>query len=193
MRSLVFAAAAFAALAALGTARAAPVTYRVDPTHAAVFYAVSHFGTSTNRGRFDVKGGTIEIDRAAKTGRVDITIDTAHIDSGVPALDEHLQSKDFFDSARYPTGRFTADKIGFDGDKVASVSGQLTLRGKTEPVTLTAEHFNCYLSPMFKRQVCGGDFKTTIKRSLWGIDWGLNFGFPDEVPLTIQVEAIEQS
>ncbi len=190
MRTILF---ATAALAALASAQAAPVTYSVDPSHAAVFYAVSHFGTSTNRGRFNVKSGTIEIDRAARTGKVDITIDTAHIDSGVPALDEHLESKDFFDSAAYPTGRFVADKIGFDGDKVSTVSGQLTLRGKTQPVTLTAERYNCYTSPMFKREVCGGDFKTTVKRSLWGIDWGLNYGFPDDVPLVIQIEAIQQS
>ena len=92
--------------------------------------------------------------------------------------------------AEYPTGRFVADKFGFDGDKVSEVGGTLTLLGKSRPVTLKASRFNCYLSPMIKRQVCGGDFETTIQRSQWGMTWGLHFGFEDKVRLLVQVEAI---
>jgi len=114
------------------------------------------------------------------------------VNTGIPALDKHLQSKDFFSAADFPTGKFVADKFSFDGDKVTEVSGQLTLLGKTNPVTLKATNFNCYTNPMFKREVCGGDFQTTVKRSLWGINWGLNYGFADDVHLLIQVESVKQ-
>jgi polyisoprenoid-binding protein YceI len=189
MKSFVLAAALVCAFA---LARAETVGYRVDPTHAAVFYAISHFGTSTNRGRFNVKAGTVRLDRAARTGEVEVTIDTATPDTGVTALDEHLASKDFFDAAEFPTAKFVAAKVGFDGDKVSEVTGELTLRGQTHPVTLKAIRFNCYINPVYKREVCGGDFETTIQRSLWGISWGLNYGFPDNVQLAVQVEAIKQ-
>jgi polyisoprenoid-binding protein YceI len=72
------------------------------------------------------------------------------------------------------------------------VAGTLTLLGKTLPVTLKATQFNCYLNPMFKREVCGGDFEATIQRSQWGMGWGLNMGVPDNVRLLVQVEAIRQ-
>ena len=59
-------------------------------------------------------------------------------------------------------------------------------------VTLKASKFNCYQNPMLKREVCGGDFETTIQRSQWGMNWGLNYGFPDNVKLLVQVEAVKQ-
>lgn len=186
-----FATAALLAAAAFA-AQAEPVTYKVDTTHAAAFYEISHFGTSTNRGRFPVKEGTVQIDRAAKTGAVDITIDVANVGTGIAAMDKHLKGPDFFDTEKHPTGRFVADKLTFNGDKVTEVSGALTLLGKTHPVTLKASNFNCYQNPMLKREVCGGDFETTIKRSLWGVNYGLQYGFADDIKLQIQVEGVRQ-
>ena len=89
-----------------------------------------------------------------------------------PARQELLQRR------REPDRRFVADKFSFNGDKVSEVAGTLTLMGKTHPVTLKATNFNCYQNPMLKREVCGGDFETTIQRSLWGVNYGLNYGFP---------------
>lgn len=80
----------------------------------------------------------------------------------------------------------------FDGDKVKEVTGQFTLMGKTHPVTLKATKFNCYMNPMVKREVCGGDFEATIKRSLWGASYGINYGFSDDMRLVVQVEAVKQ-
>jgi len=139
-----------------------------------------------------VKEGAVELDRAAKTGKVDVTLNMAGVNSGIPALDKHLASPDFFDAAQFPTAKFVSDKLTFSGDKLAEVSGQLTLRGKTLPVTLKANNFNCYANPMYKREVCGGDFETTIKRSLWGVNYGLNYGFADDIRLQVQVEGIKQ-
>jgi polyisoprenoid-binding protein YceI len=72
------------------------------------------------------------------------------------------------------------------------VQGKLTMRGQTHPVTLKAVRFNCFDHPMLKREVCGGDFESTIKRSQWGVNWGLTMGVADDTKLTIQVEAIKQ-
>lgn len=183
---------AAALIAAPLLASAAPATYAIDPTHTSVFFEALHFGTSTNRGRFVKNSGTVMFDKAAKAGSVDLTLDMSGISTGVAPFDKHLQSEDFFDVAKHPTARFVGDKFAFDGDKVTTVNGQLTLRGQTHPVTLKAVRFGCYDNPMLKREVCGGDFETTIKRSLWGVNWGLNFGQADDVKLIIQVEAVKQ-
>jgi len=167
-------------------------TYAIDPTHTFATYEIGHMGTSTNRGRFDRKEGSVTFDKAAKTGKVETTIDLASVNTGVEPLNKHLQSKDFFNVAEFPTARFVGDKFSFKGDKVSEVSGTLTLRGKTVPVALKATNFNCYTNPMLRREVCGGDFETTLKRSQWGVDYGLEFGVPDDVRLLVQVEAIKQ-
>jgi polyisoprenoid-binding protein YceI len=182
-----------AALAAgVGAAHADIATYSIDPTHTFATFEVTHFGTSSIRGRFDKKEGTIQFDRAGKTGRAEIAIDLTSINTGVAPLDGHLKGKDFFNVAENPTARFVADRFSFSGDKVSEVSGTLTLRGKTNPVTLKASNFNCYTSPMLKREVCGGDFETTIARSQWGVAYGMPTVAPDSVRLLIQVEAIRQ-
>ncbi len=191
MRS-IFVAAALAATTFCGAAHAEVASYAIDPTHTFVTFEIGHFGTSTNRGRFDKKAGTVELDKAGKSGKVDLTLETASISTGTAAFDKHLQSAEFFNSAQFPTVKFVADKFSFNGDKVSEVAGQLTMLGKTNPVTLKATNFNCYNNPMVKREVCGGDFVTTIKRSQWGMVWGLDYGFSDDVKLIVQVEAIRQ-
>ncbi|WP_053844915.1 YceI family protein [Paracidovorax avenae] len=191
MRKSLFALAAAAALVA-GAAQAETATYTVDPTHTFATFEISHFGASVNRGRFDKKEGTIELDKAAKTGKVDITFQINSINTGTPPFDKHLQSPDIFDAAKYPTARFVGDKFTFDGDKLVSVAGNLTLKGQTHPATFKANQFACYQSPMLKREVCGGDFETTIDRTLFGLDYGVQYGFPKNVRIVAQVEAVKQ-
>ena len=182
-----------AALMSVATlSQAEPASYAIDPSHTFVTYEIAHFATSTNRGRFDKKEGSVTIDRAAKTGKIDITFDMAAVNTGVAAMDRHLRSDDFFGTDKFPTARFVGDKLGFNGDKLSEVSGLLTLKDKTMPVTLKAIRFNCYQNPLLKREVCGGDFEATILRSQYGISYGLNSGFPDAVQLLIQVEAVRQ-
>ena len=188
MKTLLAAAALSLAL----NAQAQNATYLIDPTHTFVYYEVGHFGTSTNRGRFERKEGTVQLDRTARSGRVEIGFDLGAISTGVAMLDKHLQSADFFDTARYPSARFVGDKFTFDGNQVTQVGGHLTLRDKTLPVVLKATRFNCYLNPLLRREVCGGDFEATIKPSQWGMRWGPDAGVSDEVRLLVQVEAIKQ-
>ena len=189
IRTALFAAAL--AATTLG-AQAQTATYAIDPTHTFGTFEVPHFGVTTNRGRFDKKAGAVQFDKTGKSGKVDLTIETASISTGTAAFDKHLQSKDFFNSAEFPTARFVADKFSFNGDKVSEVAGSLTLLGKTNPVVLKASNFGCYTNPMLKVEVCGGDFETTIVRSQYGMGWGLNFGIADNVRLVIQVEGIKQ-
>lgn len=189
--SLIAAAGALMVLMAQGV-QAQAASYAIDPSHTYATFEITHFGTSTNRGRFDKKEGTVQLDRAAKTGKVEITIDTTSINTGNAPFDKHLKSAEILKTEAFPTAKFVGDKFSFNGDKVTEVAGTLTLAGKTNPVTLKASNFNCYQSPMLKREVCGGDFETTITRSQYGVSYGLDWGFPDAVKLIIQVEAVKQ-
>ena len=173
-------------------ARAESLTYAIDPTHTFVTFEADHLGLSTLRGRFNRKEGSLTLDKTARSGTADITIDAGSVDTGVPALDTRLKGKDLLDAAGFATARFTADRFSFAGDKVSEVSGTLTLRGTAQPVTLKASRFNCYISPLLKREICGGDFETRIARSDYGMPYGIEVGLPDVIRLLVQIEAIRQ-
>jgi polyisoprenoid-binding protein YceI len=194
LSTITIAAAVSAALGfslASQSAQAQSTTYTVEPTHTFVTWEAKHFGTSTSRGRFDKKSGSITIDRKAKTGKAEITIDMKSMNTGVAPFDKHLTGDDFFAAEKFPEAKFVGTSFKFDGDKVTEVAGTLTMRGKTNPVTLKGTGFNCYMSPFVKREVCGGDFETTIMRSQYDMNYGLP-GIPDAIRLLIQIEAIKQ-
>jgi polyisoprenoid-binding protein YceI len=173
------------------TAFAAPVTYSVDSTHSAARFSYSHLGLSTQTNRFNTTTGTIVFDAQAKTGQVDITIDTRSVNTGVEAFNGHIQGKDFLDTATYPTATFKSTKINFEGEKPASVDGNLTIKGITKPVTLKLIHFTETAHPMNKKPALGADALVQIKRS----DFNAGKYAPatsDEVTLTLSVEAIAQ-
>lgn len=184
--------AALAVVASAG-AMAESGVYKIDPAHTRAMWEAKHFGTSTNRGFWEKTEGEITLDKAAKSGKVDVTIDMSSISTGVPPFNTHLKGPDFFDVANHPTARFVGDKLKFDGDKVVEVAGNMTIRGKTNPAVLKATLYNCYEHPRLKREVCGGDFETVIKRSTYDINWGLAENFTsDDIKVTIQAEAIKQ-
>ena len=170
---------------------AAGATYVIDRTHTFVIYEIGHYATSTNRGRFRVRGGTVRIDADGRSAAVDITIDVASVSTGVDALDRHLQSREFFDVAAFPVARFAADRMALSAGRIGAAEGALTMKGVTRPVVLQGLRFNCYVSPELRRQVCGGDFETRLRRSDFGIQWGLGVGFEDDVRLLVQVEAVQ--
>ncbi|QXZ10292.1 YceI family protein [Comamonas sp. Y33R10-2] len=191
MRSALFALAAVSVFAS--AAQAAPATYAVDPSHTFASFEIDHFGASTNRVRFDKKSGTIQFDKAAKTGKVEIELDMTSVNSGTPAFNKHLQSADIFNVEKFPTAKFVSDKFVYDGDKLKEVTGQLTMLGKTAPVTIKANKFTCYESPMLqKREVCGGDFEATIDRTQWGVNYAIPYGSPKDVRLVLTIEAVKQ-
>ena len=190
MRTSLSLLAAAAVLSTAGIAQAAD--YAIDPTHTFATFEINHMGASVNRVRFDKKDGKVVFDAAAKSGKVDISLDMSSVNSGTAAFDKHLQSADIFDVAKFPQARFVGDKFVYSGDKLTAVEGQLTILGKTQPVSLKANQFTCYQSPMLKREVCGGDFEATIDRTAFGVNYGIDWGFPKNVRLVIQVEAVKQ-
>lgn len=175
-----------------GFVYAEPVRYDIEPTHTFVNVEVTHSKTSTTRARFDKVDGFVVLDRKAGTGQADITIDANSISSGIADFDAHLKNQDFLDVAKAPSARFIGTDFSFDGDKVKAVTGQLTMLGKTAPVSLTASNFNCYDNARMKAHVCGGDFETIIKRSQWGMTWGIDKAIPDDVRLLVQIEAVRK-
>ncbi len=189
MRTALFALAAASLFAT--TAQAA--SYTIDPTHTFATFEIDHMGATTNRVRFDKKQGTVEFDRAAKTGKVEVQLDMTSVNSGTAAFNKHLQSAEIFNTAQFPTAKFVSDKFVFDGDKLKEVTGQLTLLDKTQSVSFKANKFNCYPSPMLqKREVCGGDFEATIDRTAFGVNYGVDWGAAKQVRLVLQIEAVKQ-
>jgi len=179
-----------AAAMLISAAPAFAQTYNIEPNHTYPSFEADHMGISVWRGKFTKTSGKIVLDRAAKTGTVDITIDANSIDFGHEKMNEHAKTKDMFNVAQFPTATYKGTSIKFDGDTPVSVQGELTMLGVTKPVTLTINKFKCIQHPMFKKEACGADATAEFKRT----DFGMNFGVPrfaPEVKLAIQVEAIK--
>lgn len=173
------------------SAFAAPETFNLDPTHTAPYFSYSHFGYSTQMHRFDKTSGKLVLDRAARTGSVDVTIDAKSVNTGYALFNEHIQGADYFDTANHPSISFKSTAVKFDGDKPVAVEGNLTVKGVTRPVSLTVTSFHAMPHPMLKRDAIGANAVTRIKRS----DFNMGKNAPyvsDEVTLTIAVEAVKE-
>jgi len=181
---------ALAAVLALTSVSAFAQTYNIEPNHTFPNFEADHMGISTFRGKFTKTSGVIKLDRAAKTGTVDITIDASSLDFGHAKLNEHAKGPDMFDVAKYPTATYKGKITQFNGDAPAKVEGELTLHGVTRPVALAINKFKCIEHPMMKKEVCGADVTGEFKRSDFGINYGLP-RFSPEVKLMIQVEALK--
>lgn len=175
-------------------AYAAPENYTVDPNHTYAYFEVEHLGVSHQRGRFDRTSGKFTLDRTAKSGSVELNIETGSVSSGdnvkgnrPRTLDDHLKTADFFNAAEFPRMSFKSTGVKFAGDNPAEIAGSLTLLGITKPVTLKVERWVCKDNPMNKKPMCGGNATATVKRT----DFGMKYGVPaigDEVQLWFSVE-----
>ena len=174
---------------AASAAGAEPRRYVLDPEHAFVHFEVRHFGTSTLRGRFGPISGDVTLDREARRGEVGLRVPTAGIFTGVPVLDARLRAADMLDSAGSPEAFFVARDFRFQGDALASVNGEFTLRGVSQPLELKALRWACRDDAARAAQVCGGDFEGQILRSAFGITYGLPF-IADRVRLMVAVEGV---
>ncbi len=170
---------------------AAPTTYVIDPSHTQPRFGYNHFGFSDQVHSFDKTSGKIVFDPAAKTGSVDITIDPKSVNTGLALLNEHLQDKEFFDSAKYPVITFKSTSVKFKGDKPVKVYGDLTIKGITKPVTLTVTSFQNMPNPLFKKDEIGANAYTRVKRSEFNMGEYAP-GVSDEVTINIPVEAMKE-
>jgi polyisoprenoid-binding protein YceI len=194
MKKHLFVASLGALVAAASfNALAEEVTYQLDPSHTYPSFAADHFGgVSTWRGKFDKSSGTVSIDRAAKTGTLDATIDMTSVAIGNDKLDGELKSAQFFDTDKFPTATYKGTSMKFKGDVPTQVQGELTLHGVTKPVTLTIQSFKCFTHPMLKKEVCGTEATATFDRADFGIDYGKAYGFSMKTVLNIQAEGVRE-
>jgi len=176
-------------LAIVAGSAAAEDAYTIDPVHSQPSFEVRHMGFSTQRGSFGKATGKITLDRAARKGTIDVTIDATSIKTIDPRLDKHVQSEDFFNVAKYPTITFKSTNLIFEGDHVVAVDGDLTLLGIAKPVTLRVTNDTCGEHPINKKPMCGAEATATVKRSDWGMKYGLPRAVGDDVRIIITIEA----
>jgi polyisoprenoid-binding protein YceI len=176
-------------------ALAAPQTYVLDSYHSFPNFKINHLGMSNIQGRFERMTGEIVYDDAAKSGSLEVKIPTVTVSTGDPkhadgtrSRDEHLRSADFFNTAEFPEMVYKSTKLNFKGDVLESIDGNLTLLGVTRPVKLQVTHFNCAPHPFSKKPMCGAYVEGTIKRTDYGMKYGVP-GISDDVKLAIGVEA----
>ncbi|MBC7683576.1 MAG: polyisoprenoid-binding protein [Ferruginibacter sp.] len=174
----------------LGTASASAqaATYTIDPVRTTTTYELG----SISSGRFDRHTGTIQLDREAKTGIADVSIEAASVRSGMALIDSILVGTELFNASQYPSIHFLGNQFLFSGETLTDVAGNLTMLGKTLPVVLHVNHFACRLPAAPEPEVCSGSFETTIDRTDYGMDLGVSLGMPRNVHLVVQVEAVRQ-
>jgi len=182
------------ALALPLAAAAAPESYTIDPNHTYAYFEVEHLGVSLQRGRFERTSGKFTLDHAAKSGSVELSVETASVSSGdnvkgnrPRTLDDHLKTADFFNVAEFPRMSFKSTGVKFAGDNPSEIAGQLTLLGVTKPFTLKVDRWVCKDNPMSKKPMCGGNASASLKRT----EFGMKYGVPaigDEVRLWVSIE-----
>ena len=175
-------------------ASAATDSYTFDPLHTSVSFSIDHLGLSVIHGRFSKYSGRFTIDRAARTGSVELNVETASVDTNdndkgnrPRSRDEHLRSADFFNAVEFPRMTYKSTHVTFAGDAPTVVQGDLTLLGVTKPVAITVERFRCNPATATAKERCGGIVVGKIKRS----DFGMKRGIPsigDEVILAFGFE-----
>jgi Uncharacterized conserved protein len=181
------------------TAAAAPETYTLDPYHTYPNFTIEHLGFSMIYGRFDKSSGKFILDKAAKTASLEMMVETASINAAdnekgnrQRSRDDHLRSPDFFNVAEYPRMTYKSTSVKFNGDNPAAVEGNLTLLGVTKPLALHVDRWKCGPNPFSKKEMCGGTASGTLKRSDFGMKFGLPVAVGDEVKLLIGFEAYKE-
>jgi polyisoprenoid-binding protein YceI len=181
-----------AALLVASAASAAPAgTYKVDPVHSVAYFEVGHAGgISRFMGRFNDMSGDLVVDTPEKSKiRVDVKVDS--VDTKNEGLDKHLKSPDFFNAVQFPTLSFVSSAVTLNGTGEGTVAGNLTLHGVTKPVTFKLKEIGSGNGPRGDSRV-GYIASATIKRSDFGIAYGIPKAATDEVDLRINIEAIKQ-
>lgn len=166
--------------------------YVIDTSNTNVRFAIDNLKSAATTGGFYNVQGQLKYDPYAKTGNISLVIPIKSLDTGNKAFNIKLTDADFFNMQQFPSARFESTKWYFNNafnEHVTKVDGNLTLRGETHPISLQATKFNCYLSSSIKKDVCSGNFTTTIDRTRWNINKYTLFGTTKNLTLNIQVAA----
>lgn len=173
-------------------------TWQIDAAHSSAQFAVRHMMVSTVRGQFQKMSGTVEWDgKNFAAAIVDVVVDAASVNTGVPRRDDHLRSADFFDVTKYPTLTFKSAKIESAGPGRLKMTGDLTIHGVTKPVTFDVAGPTATIKDQSGAQRVGATATTTISRQDFGLTWNraIEAGgvtVSDEVQLTIDVELVNK-
>lgn len=171
-------------------ANAAPQSFTIDPEHTYPSFEADHFGVSIWRGKMNRTTGTVVLDRAARTGTVNLKIDLNSIDFGNDKLNAWATSAEFFDTTKFPQATYAGKLTGFVKGAPTQLIGELSLHGVTKPLAVRINSFACKPHPMLKREWCGADALATFKRDDFGLNAGKSYGFKMDVTLRVQVEAV---
>jgi polyisoprenoid-binding protein YceI len=170
-------------------------TYAIDPTHSRIGFVARHAMVTKVRGSFnDFEGsGYFDADDPAKS-QVRLTIQAASIDTRNADRDAHLKSNDFFDMETYPEIVFESTAVEQVGAENYRVTGDLTIKGVTKPVTVDFEYTGTAVDP-YQNQRIGFEGRTTVNRKDWGVNWNaaLEAGgvlVSEKVTLEFEVSAI---
>jgi len=184
---------AFIVMAA-APAMAAEESYAIEPVHSQPQWEARHISMSPQRGSFGKVSGKVILDRDAKKGSVDMTIDATSIRTFDGRLDAIVKGERFFNVEKFPTLSFKSDKLTFEGDRVVAIDGDFTMIGVTKPLSLKVTNFVCGENPFNKKPMCGAEVTATLKRSDWGMTNGLNVNNPsDDIKLMIPIEAYRET
>ncbi|CAI3103491.1 Protein YceI [Acinetobacter calcoaceticus] len=168
---------------------AAPVDYKIDPTHTATVFSWNHFGFSTPNANFSDIQGVIKVDNAKPANSsVNVTIPLSSVNTNVPALDKEFQEEAWFNAAKYPNITFKSTKVETKDKKHFKITGDLTVKGVTKPVVLDAVLNKQGEHPMAKVPAIGFNATTSFKRSDFGLgNYVPNVG--DKITVNITTEA----
>jgi len=178
-----------AAAIASSVTLAAPVDYKIDPTHTATVFSWNHFGFSTPSANFTDIQGTIKVDNAKPSNSsVEVTIPLSSVNTNVVALDKEFQEEAWFNAAKYPNITFKSTKVETKDKKHFKITGDLTVKGVTKPVVLDAVLNKQGEHPMAKVPAIGFNATTSFNRSAFGIgNYVPNVG--DKITVNITTEA----
>jgi len=174
------------------------MTWKVDSAHSSIEFAVKHMMISTVRGRFEKFDITVDVDEnRPELASINATVEVPSISTREEKRDAHLRSADFFDAEQYPTLTFRSTKVERKGDEDFLITGDLTIKGVTHPVTFKAHSEGQGKSP-FGFTAWGFSATTTINRKDWGLNWNvaLETGgvlVADDIKINLEVELVQEA
>lgn len=179
-----------ALVAFTASVQAAPETYVIDNSQTVANFSFSYLGMSNKTHKFDKTSGKVVFDHAAKTGSAEVTIDAASINTGIALFNSQMQSADFFDAANYPVITFKSSNMSLDGEQM-NMTGDLTIKGVTKPVTLAVTRFKCNSGAALQSDVCLANATVTIKRSEFNMG-KYAFLASNDVTLSLTIGAVRE-